>query len=83
MDFNYFLVESVFWRAGSGSPRVEGVESEPWEARRGPNRGQLDPKIDQNLQSKKLYKFRTLEYRALDSYLEHKFRRSSDCLIFK
>ena len=63
MDFNFFLVESVF-------PQVEGVESEPWEPRRGPNRGQLDPKIGSNLQSKKLYKSRTLIYRTLDTYME-------------
>ena len=25
-------------RIGSGFPQVEGVESEPWEARRGPRR---------------------------------------------
>ena len=54
----------------SGFLRVEGVESEPWEARRGPNKGQLEPKIGQNLQSKKLYKSRTLVERALDSYME-------------
>ena len=32
-------------RVGSRFPRVEGVESEPWEARRGPNKGQLGPKL--------------------------------------
>ena len=46
--FQFFLVENVFWRVGSGSPQVEGVESEPWEARRGPRRAKQGPTRTKN-----------------------------------
>ena len=51
--FFVFAPTIVFYRVGSGFPRVEGVKP---EARRGPNRGQLDPKIGQNLRTTKKYK---------------------------
>ena len=38
MDFNGFQRILIILGVRSGFPRVEGVESEPWEARRGPRR---------------------------------------------
>ena len=52
-----------------GSRELNRSPGRPGEGQGGPNKGQLEPKIGQNLQSKKLYKSRTLVYRALDSYI--------------
>ena len=67
MDFNYFLGSDPDFR---GSRELNRSLGRPGEGQGGPNKGQLEPKIGQNLQSKKLYKSRTLVYRALDSYME-------------
>ena len=45
MDFNGIL---IIFRVRSGFPRVEGVESEPWEARRGPRRAKQGPTRPKN-----------------------------------
>ena len=70
------ISENVFDRnfvsAGSrpDSCRSRELNRRPGEGQGGPNKGQLDPTIGQNLQRKKLYKSRTLVYRALDSYMD-------------
>ena len=70
MDFNSFWLESGSDPDFCGSRELNRSLRRLGEGQGGPNKGQLDPKIDQNLQSKKLYKSRTLEYRALDSYMD-------------
>ena len=53
MDFNKFEWILINFGIETRFPQVEGVKSEAGEARRGPNKSQLEPKIGQNLQSKK------------------------------
>ena len=65
--FELFLGSDTDFR---GSRELNRSLGRPGEGQGGPNKGQLEPKIDQNLQSKKLYKSRTLVSRSLDSYID-------------
>ena len=75
MDFNYFWIENGSDPDFRGSRELNWSLGRPGEGQGGPNKGQLDPKIGQNLQSKKLYESRTLVYRSHDSYIEQRAKQ--------
>ena len=60
----------------SGFPQVEGVELEPWEARRGPRRAKQGPTRPKNwttfIKQKNYINLETVVYGAPDSYMEIK-----------
>ena len=75
MNFNYFCVENMFWpgririSAGRGS-QIGALGA--GEGQGGPNESQLETKIGQNLQSKKIHISKIHGCRSLDSYMAHR-----------